>query len=103
MLQLTFAQPLQNRALGGLTLMPQRIVHVAALFVLCRQSCRSAKVGLIGEHDKKFRLLTVSRMIHDPRRNLGRNHRLFWRVTLAASSRRAERRQRYYPSCYDEQ
>ena len=103
MLEAAFAQQLQEWALAGLTLIPQHIVHITALFVFCRQSCRSTKVGLVGEHDEKFRLLPVRRMFHDPRRNLGRDRRLFGRATLTASTRGAERPQRCNGSRYDEQ
>src|SRR5437773_760619 len=103
MLEAAFAQQLQEWALGGLTLIPQRIVHIAALFVLYRQSRRSTQVGLVSEHHKKFRLLTVRRMLHDPGRNLGRARRLFGRATLTASTRGAERPQRCNGSCHDEQ
>src|SRR5256885_8229987 len=103
MLEPAFAQPLQDRALGGLTLTPQRIVHIATLFVLCRQSCRSTKIGLLSEHDEEFRLLTVRRMFHDPGSNLVRAHRLFRRATLTAGTRGAERSQRCYGSRHHEQ
>src|SRR5439155_15839954 len=103
MLEAAVAQQLQEWALGGLTLIPQRIVHIAALFVLYRQSRRSTQVGLVGEHDEKFRLLTVRRMFHDPGRNLGRAHRLLRRATLTASTRGPERPQRCDGSRYDEQ
>ena len=103
MLDLAFTQPLQNRPLSGLTLVPERIVHIATLFVLCRQSCRSTKIGLVGEHHQKFRLLTVRRMFRDPGRNLGPARSLFKRVALTGSTRRAERRHRCYGSCCDEQ
>ena len=72
-----FAQPLQNRALGGLALTPKRIVHVGTLLGFCRQSRRTTQVGLVSENHEKFRLLTVRRMFHDPRRNLCRDRSLF--------------------------
>src|SRR5437773_8569338 len=103
MLEPAFTQPSQNRALAGLTLIPQRVSHIAALFVLCRQGCRSTQVGLVSEHDEKFRLLTVRRMFYDPRRNLACDCRLFRRATLTASARGAERSQRCNGSCHDEQ
>ena len=43
MLEPAFTQPLEKRALGGLSFIPQRIVHIATLFALCRQSCRSTR------------------------------------------------------------
>ncbi len=103
MLEAAFAQQLQEWTLAGLTLIPQRVVHITALFVFCRQSCRSTKVGLVSEHHEKFRLLTVRRMFHDPGRNLGRAHRLLRRATLTASTRGPERPQRCDGSRYDEQ
>src|SRR5437773_7587364 len=103
MLEPAFTQPSQNPALGGLTLIPQRVVRIAALFVLCRQGCRSTQVGLVSEHDEKLRLLAVRRMFHDPRRNLACDCRLFRRATLTASTRGAERPQRRDGSCHDEQ
>src|SRR5438552_10360036 len=103
MLEAAFAQQLQEWALAGLTLIPQRIVHITALFVFCRQSCRSTKVGLVSEHYEKFRQLTVHRMFHDPRRNLGRGLSLFRRVALIGSRRGGNRRQPSYGSCNNEQ
>jgi hypothetical protein len=36
-------------------------VHEAALFVLRAQSSSRAQVGLVGQHDKKFRLLAIGK------------------------------------------
>src|SRR5215467_6770577 len=103
MLESAFTQPLQNRALGGLTLIPQRIVHIAALFALCRQSRGSTQISLVSEHDEKFRLLTVRCMFYDPGRNLSRARSLFRRTALTGSTRGGNRRHRCYGSCHDEE
>ena len=70
MLDAALAQPLQNRSLRRLALIPQRIVHVTAFLGFCAQSRRPAKVCLISEHDKKFSLLPVGRMLNYPGRDL---------------------------------
>ena len=53
-------------------LLPQRVVYVAALFSLCRQSRCPAQVGLISEHDEKFCLLALSSVLDHPWRDLAR-------------------------------
>ena len=73
MLNTAFTQPLQNRALRCLTFIPQRIVHIAALFALCRQSGRAAQVRLVGKHHDEFSLLAIGCALHHPRRDLGRD------------------------------
>ena len=103
MLKPAFAQPLQKRTLGGLTLIPQYISHITTLFVLCRQSCSSTKVALVSEHDEKFRLLAVRSMVHDPGRNLGRGRSPFRRAALTDGARGAEHSERCDGSCHDEQ
>ena len=72
MLQAAFTQPSENRLLRCLALVPQRIVHVMALFTLCRQIRRRAQVGLINEHDHQFSLLVVRSMLDHPGLNLAR-------------------------------
>src|SRR5215471_10112905 len=102
MLEPAFIQPLQNRSLGCLTLTLERIMHVTTLFVLCRQSRRSAQVGLISKHHEKFCLLAVSRMFHDPRRNLACARRPFRRTSLTDGAR-ADGPQGCDGSCPNEQ
>src|SRR5438093_5448226 len=102
MLETAVAQQLQDRALRCLTLIPERITHIAALFVLCRQGRCSTQVGLIGEHDKKFRLLAVGSVFYHPRRNLGRRGALFRWAALTDGTRGAERAQRSDGSCQKE-
>src|SRR5207248_1681214 len=70
MLDAALPQPLQNRSLRCLGLVPQRIVHVAALLGLSRQSCCAAQVSLIGEHNKKFSFLTIRCVRNYPWRDL---------------------------------
>ena len=70
MLDAAFTQPLQDRPLRCLALIPQRLVDVAALFILCRQSCCRAQVGLVSEHDKKFSVLAIGSVLKYPRRDL---------------------------------
>src|SRR5437870_8640266 len=70
MLDSAFAQPLQNRALRRLALVPQRIVHVTAFFSFRAQSRCPAQVGLVSEHNEEFSLLPTRGMLHHPRRNL---------------------------------
>jgi hypothetical protein len=69
MLDSPFAQPLQNRRLSCPALVPQRVVHVAALFRLSCQCCCPAEVGLVSEHNKKFRLLAIRGVLNHPRRD----------------------------------
>src|SRR6266542_2967065 len=70
MLDAALPQPLQNGALRCLGLVPQRIVHVTAFLGFCAQSRCRAQVGLISEHDEKFSLLPVGRVLNYPRRDL---------------------------------
>jgi hypothetical protein len=70
MLDAAFAQPLKNRSLRRLALVPQRIVHVTTLFSFCAQSRCPAQVGLVSEHNEEFSLLPIPGMLHHPRRNL---------------------------------
>ena len=82
----SFAEPLQNRALGGLALTPKSILHVGTFLGFCRQSRRTTQVGLISEYHEKLRLLTVGGMFHDPSRNLCRDGSLFKRATLIGTT-----------------
>src|SRR6266542_534292 len=102
MLEPAFTQPLQDWSLSRLTLIPQRIVHIAALFVLCRQSGRFTQVGLIGEHDEKFRLLAVRRPIQHPGGDLFHRGPLVKGAALIGSTQGAERPQRSDGSCDEE-
>ena len=70
MLDAALPQPLQNRSLRCLGLVPQRIVHVTAFLGFCAQSRCPAQVCLISEHYKKFGLLPVGRVLSHPRRDL---------------------------------
>ena len=83
MFNTAFAQPLQNRALRCLTFIPQRIVHIAALFVLCRQSRRSAQISLIAQDNQKLRLLSIRSVLEDPWSNLAQGSALILGVRLA--------------------
>src|SRR5262245_39477421 len=51
MLQPVFTQPMQNRALRCVTLMPQGIINVAVLFSLCPHRSSRAYVGLISKYN----------------------------------------------------
>src|SRR6266542_477067 len=70
MLDAALPQPLQNRPLRCLGLVPQRIVHVAAFLGFYAQSRCRAQVGLISEHDEKFSLLAIGGVLNYPRRDL---------------------------------
>ena len=102
MLEPAFTQPLQDRPLRRLAFVPQRIIHVLPLFILCRQSRRPAQVGLVGKHDKKFSLLAIGRVIDHPWRDLVRRCVLVRRATLADGARGSNRAQHSYGSCGEE-
>src|SRR6266481_9731613 len=70
MLDSAFAQPLQNRPLCRLALVPQRIVYVTAFFSFRGQSRCAAQIGLVSEHNEKFSLLPIRGVLNSPRRNL---------------------------------
>jgi hypothetical protein len=88
MFETAFTEPLKNWPLRCLALVPQRIVHVTALFILCRQSRRRAQVGLINEHDHQFSVLVIRSMLDHPRVNLARRGT---RIPLVRGPRGADR------------
>ena len=92
MLDAAFAQPLQDRPLRGLRLVPQRVIDEAALFSLSAQGRSRAQVSLISQHDEKFRLLPVSRVFRHPGRDLLRSDRLVRRAALTAACEKKRRR-----------
>jgi len=78
MLDAAFTQPLKDRPLRCLALIPQRIVDKAALLVLRRQSRRAAQVCLIGKYHHKLSLLAIGCALHHPRRDLRRDFSRRW-------------------------
>ena len=98
MLEPMFTQPTQNRALR-LTLIPQGIVNVAALFSLCPHRGRRAEVGLVSEHNKKFSLTAIGGVLDHPRRDFVRRCSPARRPTLADGARGADHREHSYRGC----
>src|SRR6266436_5587785 len=103
MLNATFGQPLQHRRLGGLGLVPKRVMDEAALFSLSVQGGSAAQVCLVSEHDEKFRLLPVSAVFRHPGRDLLRSDRLVRRAALTAGARRSDGAYRSGGSCNEKQ
>src|SRR6266436_9351221 len=99
MLNATFGQPLQHRRLGGLGLVPKRVMDEAALFSLSVQGGSAAQVCLVSEHDEKFRLLPVSGVFRHPERDLLRSDRLVRRAALTTGARRSDGAYRSGGSC----
>ena len=73
MFDAAFAQPLQNWCLGGLSLIQQSVIYVAALLCLGLEVIRRAQVGLVREDDEEFCRLAVSGVFHNPWRDLVRH------------------------------
>ena len=92
MLYAAFTQPLQDGSLRCLALIPERIVHIAALLILCRQSRCLAQISLLSEHDHEFSLLSIGGVFDHPRRDLARHGAPVRRTTLRVDgARRADR------------
>src|SRR5437870_5370582 len=92
MLDAAFTQPLQDLPLRHLRFVPERVMNEAALFSFSAQSGSGAQVSLIGQHDQKFRLLTVSRVFHYPEGDLlrsGRQAASFAKATAPKGDRRS--------------
>ena len=102
MLDAAFTQPLQDRPLRGLAFVQQGVIHVASLLSLRLQGGGLAQVGLISQHNEKFRLLAIGGVIDHPWRDLFRRRVLVRRATLAGSARRGNRAERSYGSCGQE-
>jgi hypothetical protein len=74
-LDLAFAQPLEDWPLCALGLFQQGLINETALFGLGWQiSCR-AQIGLVCQHHKKFSLLSIGCVFHYPWRDLLRSRR----------------------------
>jgi hypothetical protein len=77
------AQQLQNRVLRCLGLALESLVYESSLFSLGWEVRGRTYVCLIGKHNEKFSLLTVSSVFHYPRRNLVRSSESVpWRIGL---------------------
>jgi len=99
MLNTAFTQPLQDRSLCRLALVSQRVVHVPALFILCRQSRRWAQVGLVNKHDHEFGLLSFGGVLDNPRRDLARRGApVRWATLRVDGARGSDRPKRSYGS-----
>ena len=70
MLKPTFAQPLQHRPLGSLSFIQQSAIHEPTLLGFRLQVRGLAQVGLVGEHNEKFCLLSIGCVFRHPRRDL---------------------------------
>jgi len=85
-LDLAFAQPLQDWLLRALGLFQQGLINEPALLGFSWQISGQTEIGLICQHDKKFSLLVVGSLFHYPRRDL-----LVERVVLNALTHRLRR------------
>jgi hypothetical protein len=66
----TFTQPLQDWPLSRLCLVKKGLEHETPLFGFRPQVGGSTQVGLVSQYNKKFRLLTIGDVFHNPGRNL---------------------------------
>jgi hypothetical protein len=91
-LDAAFTQPLKDGSLRCLAFVPQRIVHVPALFTFCRQSRCRTQVGLVNEHNHEFSVPSIGGVFDDPRRDLARHGTPVRRATLRVDgARRSDR------------
>ena len=108
MLDVVFAQPLQDWPLCGLRLVQQGLINETALFGFSWQISGRAQIGLVCEHDKKFSLLSVGGVFHYPWRDLLRRRRMKRALrrqlnALADSVGRSDSSNERYSSCHEEQ
>ena len=75
----------------------------SALFSLGLQSRGLAQVGLISQHDEKFRLLPVSGVFYHPGRDLLRSDGLVRRAALTTGARRSDSAYRSRDGCNEKQ
>ena len=66
----TLTQPLQDWPLSRLRLVEKGLEHEPSLLGLRLQVRGRSQIGLVSQHNEKFRLLTIGSVFHDPRRNL---------------------------------
>ena len=83
MLEPPFKQPLQDRPLRRLALIPQLIMHVTAFLLLCCQRLCATQISLIAQDNQKLRLLSIRSVLEDPRSNLAHGSTLILRARLA--------------------
>jgi len=107
-LDVSFAQQLQDRRLCGLSLFQQGLINETALFGLSWQIGGRTQVSLIGEHDKKFSILSVDSVLHYPRRDLLHRRRMKRSLrgqlnSLADGVGRSHSCNECYSSCNQEQ
>src|SRR6266545_3277577 len=99
MLDVAFAQPLEDWLLRGLGLLQQGLIHEATLFGFSWQIRGRAQIGLVSEHDKKFSLLSVGGVFNHPWRDLVRDVDRVAANSLADSVRRRDSSNERYHSC----
>ena len=66
-----FTKPLEDWTLSRLCFVGKRLEHEPTLFGLRLQISRRAQVSLIGQYNEKLRLLTITSVLHHPRRDFG--------------------------------
>ena len=71
MLKPAFTKPLQDWTLSRLRFVEKRLEHEPTLFGLRLQMRRRAQVSLVGQYNEKLRLLTITSVLHHPRRDFG--------------------------------
>src|SRR5262245_15787822 len=103
MLDVAFAQPLKNWPLCALRFLQQGLIHETALLGLGSQIGSRAQIRLIGQHDKKFGLLSIGRVLNYPGRDLVRDVDRVTINTLRPSPRRSDCSNESHPSCNKEQ
>jgi hypothetical protein len=69
-LNVAFAQPLQNWSLCTLRFFQKGLVNEPAFLGFCGQIASRAEIGLVSEHDKKFGLLPIGGVFNYPLRHL---------------------------------
>ena len=70
MLKPAFTHPLQDWPLSGLCLVEKGLENEPTLFGFRLQVSSCAQVGLVSQYNEKFRLLTITSVLHHPRRDL---------------------------------
>jgi len=107
-LDLAFAQPLQDWLLRALGLFQQGLINEPALFGFSWQISGRTEIGLICQHDKKISLLAVGSLFHYPRRDLLHRRRMKRALrrqlnALADSARRSDGPYQSDSSCSKQQ
>ncbi len=67
MLKSAFTHPLQDWPLRRLCLIEKGLEHETTFFGFRLKASGPAQIGLVSQHDEKFRLLTITSVLDHPR------------------------------------